>query len=44
MNYKKNSLREKSNRPRVAIDLAGVEKGEVISDSTAPKRDFVENC
>ena len=30
-------LRKKSNRPRAALDLAKVEKGEVIPDNTAPK-------
>ena len=34
--YKKLFLRKKSNRPRAALDLAIVEKGEVIPDNTAP--------
>ena len=38
--YKKLFLRKKSSRPRAALDLDGVEEGEVISDCAAPKRDF----
>ena len=45
-NYKNLFLRKKSNRPRAELDLARVEKGEVIPDNTAPKSYFpliVEN-
>ena len=31
---------KKSNRPRAALDLARVEKEEVIPDNTAPKSHF----
>ena len=39
--------KKKSSRPRAALDLARVEKGEVIPDNAAPKNYFllfVENC
>ena len=38
--------KKKSNRPRAALDLVRMEKGEVIPDNTAPKGFlplFVEN-
>ena len=38
--YKNLFQRKKSNRPRAALDLARVEKGEVLPDSTAPKYYF----
>ena len=38
--YKNLFLRKKSSRTRAALDLARVEKGEVIPDSAAPKSDF----
>ena len=39
--YKNLFLRKKSSWPSAALDLAWVEKGEVISDSAAPKSDFL---
>ena len=41
LTYKNLFLRKKSSRPRAALHLAGVEKGEVIPDSAAPKSDFL---
>ena len=35
------NLRKKSSWPHVALDLARVEKGEVIPDNVAPKSDFL---
>ena len=35
--YKNLFLRKKSSQPGAALDLARVEKGEVIPDNTAPK-------
>ena len=40
-NYKNLFLRKKSSWPRAALDLAGVEKGEIVPDSAAPKSEFL---
>ena len=36
--------KKKTSWPLAALDLAGVEKGEVIPDSAAPKSDFLLFC
>ena len=41
MPYKDLFLRKKSSWPRAALDLAAVEKGEIIPDSAVPKSDFL---
>ena len=41
MFYKNLFLRKKSSQTHAALDLARVEKEEVIPDSAAPKSDFL---